>query len=188
MKNVKSYLKITASTLGLSTLVLTLAGCTTPTDTTVDNGSDRAYFADITEDSMQVFINRVVSPYEIVKVVRSEVYLTDAKSEEDAELTAFKKMLHLAKEAGADGVMEVRRVIVQDSIEQRPSQTTTGGSGIFRDNMDATGITLDELTLADYWRGKGTLSSKRFDTVFDRTKLSQKSVVFKAKAIKLTHQ
>jgi hypothetical protein len=185
MKNAKFCLKKSASIVALSTLALTLAGCTTPANTSMVDSSDRAYFADITEDNMQVFVNRVVTPYEIIKVVRSEVYLIDAKSEEDAELMAFKKMLHLAKEAGADGVMEVRRVIIQDSIEQRPTQTPTGGSGIFRDDMDSTGTTLDELTLADYWRGKGTLSSKRFDTVFDRTKLSQKSVVFKAKAIKL---
>lgn len=146
-----------------------------------------AYFGDITEDSIKIFVNRVVQPYEIIKSVRTEVFLTDAKSEEDAELQAFKKMLVLAKQAGADGVMEVRRVIVQDSIEQRVTTTTpAGGSGIFRDDIDSTSVTLDEMTLSDYWRGKGTLNSKRFDTVFDRTKLSQRSVVFKAKAIKLT--
>jgi hypothetical protein len=146
----------------------------------------QAHYADITEDSIQVFVNRPGQRYDIVRSVRSEVFVVDATSEEEAELQAFRQMIHLAKEAGADAVMEVRRSIVQDSVAQRvETPVPAGASGIFRDDMDPTAVMLDEMTLADYWRGVGTLSGARIDQTFGRRDLSQKSVVFTAKAIRL---
>lgn len=171
----------------LAALGLTACATGTPTHTAGQGEMQRqAHYADITEDSIQIFVNRPGQRYDIIKSVRSEVFVIDATSEEEAELQAFRKMVHLAKEAGADGVMEVRRRIVQDSVAQRAETVVpAGASGIFRDDMDPTAVMLDEMTLADYWRGVGTLSSSRIDQTFGRRDLSQKSVVFTAKAIRL---
>ncbi len=147
---------------------------------------DQARYADLTPDSIQVFVNRVVRPYDLVKTVRAEVFVLDAPSEEAAELRAFREMLRQAKDAGANAVMEVRRSITVDSVTQRvDTKPPAGSSGMFRDDISPTSVALDELTLADYWRGKGTLSSARIDQTFQRRGLSQKSVVFSGKAIKL---
>ena len=145
----------------------------------------QAHYSDITEDNIQVFVNNPGQRFEVVRHLHSEVFVLDATSEEDAELRAFQQMLRAAKEAGADAVIEVRRSIVQDSIAQRTEmEIPAGSSDIFRDDMDPTAVTLDEMTLADYWRGVGTLSGARIDQTFGGRDLSQKSVVFTGKAIR----
>ncbi len=134
------------------------------------------------EQDLPIYINQVLKPYTLLKKVSAEVYVTDAKSEEEAELLAFQKLKKKAKEQGADGLIEVRRSIIKDSIAVR---ATNGSSGsMLADDIDSTSVAIDELTLDDYNRNKGTLSGALIDDTFDRSKLSQKSVRFTGKAIK----
>ncbi len=135
------------------------------------------------EQDLPVFINQVLKPYTLIKKVSVEVYVIDTKSEEEAELLAFQKLKKRAKELGSDGLIEVRRSVVKDSI---PLQTPSAPSGsMLNDDLrDSTSTPLDELTLDGYDRNIGTLSRTIIDSTFDRSKLSQKSVRFTGKAIK----
>lgn len=172
---------VVSSAIGLS------ACATEPSSKSVASSAmQQSHYADITEDSIQVFVNRPGQQYDIVRNIRSEVFILDASSEAEAELRAFRQMLKTATESGADGVIEVRRSIVQDAIAQRADfSRSAGSSDIFEDDMDPTSVMLDEMTLADYWRGEGTLSKSRIDQTFGSRDMSQRSIVFTAKAIRL---
>lgn len=168
-----------------------LSACTnTPLTSQADRlvipATAKAAHADITPETVRVFVNRVNRPFDLVRTVRSEVLVSDADSEQAAELQAFKELLHQARQAGADSVMEVRRSITRDGVAERANNTLpAGSSNLFRDGLNPTATELDDLTLADYWRGKGTLSASRIDRTFQRRDLGQKAVVFTAKAIRL---
>ena len=182
--------KLHKSLIGLFAVsaALGLTACATDSgqNRSMSGAMQQSHFADITEDSIQVFVNRPGQRYDIVRNIRSEVFVLDASSEAEAELRAFRQMIHLAREAGADAVIEVRRSIVQDSVAQRvDTSMPAGASSMLRDDMDPTSVMLDEMTLADYWRGEGTLSTARIDQTFGSRDMSQKSIVFSAKAIRL---
>lgn len=146
----------------------------------------KADHADITPETVRIFVNRVNRPFTLLRSLRSEVLVSDAESEQAAELQAFKELLHQARTAGADSVMEVRRSITRDGVAERAQDTLQrGSSNLFKDDFNATATALDDLTLADYWLGKGTLSASRIDRTFQRRNLAQKAVVFTAKAIRL---
>jgi hypothetical protein len=167
-----------------------LSACTsTPlTDTTnrPATPSAKVTHADITPETVRIFVNRVNRPFTLVRNLRSEVLVSDADSEQAAELQAFKEVLHQARQAGADSVMDVRRSITRDGVAERAnSDLPRGSSNLFKDDLNPTATALDDLTLADYWRGKGTLSASRIDRTFQRRDLGQKAVVFTAKAIRL---
>ncbi len=132
--------------------------------------------------AVQVYINQVLKPYTLVKKITTEVYVLDAKSEEDAEIKAFKKLQATAAAHGADGLIEVKRYILKDNLAVKPSSSIT--SSMLKDDVDATGEALDELTLDGYERGRGTLSTSPIDQTFDRSKLSEKVIRFTGKAIK----
>lgn len=135
------------------------------------------------DPQVQVYVNQVLKPYTLVKKITAEVYVIDAKSEEDAELQAFQKLQANAAEHGADGLIEVKRYILKDNVALR--STSNGADSMFKDDLDSTAEALDELTLDSYARGKGTLSTKPIDQTFDRSKLSGKVIRFTGKAIKL---
>jgi len=137
-------------------------------------------------EKVRVFTRNVAQPYTIIKKVRSEVYVLDAKSEADAELQAFRQLRAKAAELGGDGLIEVKRYIYKDGMAQRPGTPPSSAGGMLVDDLDATATPLDELTLDNYERNIGSLSTKRIDPTFDRAGLSQKSVVFTGKVIKLT--
>ena len=167
-----------------------LSACTSTSLTTpaprLSAPAAKAAYADITPDTVRIFVNRVNRPFTLVRSLRSEVLVSDAESEQAAELQAFKELLHQARQAGADSVMEMRRAITRDGVAERASSTVPrGSSNLFRDDLNPTATALDELTLSDYWRGKGTLSASRIDRTFQRRDLGQKAVVFTAKAIRL---
>jgi len=131
---------------------------------------------------IKVFVNQVLKPYTLIKKVSAEVYVLDARSEEDAELQAFEKLKANAAAHEADGLIEVKRYIVKDNIAARPSTTASGS--MLNDDLDATAEAIDELTLDGYERGKGTLSTSPIDQTFDRSKLSEKTIRFSGKAIR----
>lgn len=167
-----------------------LSACTstplTGTVAPVERAANKAKYADITSETVRIFVNRVNQPYNLVRSLRTEVLVSEADSEEAAELQAFKELLFQARKLGADSLMEMRRSITRDGIAERTkSVVTSGSSNLFKDDLNATAIALDDLTLADYWRGQGTLSSIRIDRTFQSRALSQKAVVFTAKAIRL---
>lgn len=169
-----------------------LSACAGPSGNIAASGANasgaqaQARYADITPDSVRIFVNRVNQPFELVKSVRSEVYVSDADSEQAAELQAFRAMLQQAREAGANSVMEVRRSITRDGVAVPAiGSGQVGSSTLFRDDLDPNATPLDDITLADYWRGKGTLSAARIDRTFQQRNLSQKAVVFTAKAIRV---
>lgn len=137
-------------------------------------------------ETVRVFTRNVAQPYTIIKKVRAEVYVIDAKSEADAELQAFRQLRAKAAELGGDGIIEVRRYIYEDGMAQRPGALPRSAGGMLVDDLDATATPLDELTLDNYDRNIGSLSTKRIAPTFDRAGLSQKSVVFTGKVIKLT--
>lgn len=167
-----------------------LSACTStpltgPADRPATHTAKTAH-ADITPETVRIFVNRVNRPFTLVRSLRSEVLVSDADSEQAAELQAFKELLHQARKAGADSVMEVRRSITRDGVAERANNTLPrGSSNLFKDDLNPTATALDDLTLADYWRGKGTLSASRIDRTFQRRDLAQKAVVFTAKAIRL---
>jgi len=134
------------------------------------------------EKSVTIYINQVLKPYTLIKKVTAEVYVLDAKSEEEAELQAFRELKLSAAEYGANGLIEVKRYIIKDNIAIR--QPTIASSSMLKDDIDATAEILDELTLDSYERGKGTLSTTPIDQTFDRSKLSEKVIRFTGKAIK----
>ncbi len=134
------------------------------------------------EKSVTVYINQVLKPYTLIKKITTEVYVLDAKSEEDAELQAFRELKLSAADFGADGLIEVKRYIIKDNIATRPATSVSGS--MLKDDIDATAEILDELTLDSYERGKGTLSTTPIDQTFDRSKLSEKVIRFTGKAIK----
>ena len=129
-----------------------------------------------------VFVNQILKPYVLIKKITSEEYVLDAKSEEDAELNAFRQLQDIAASIGADGLIEVKRYVIKDNIATRPAIVVN--SSMLKDNIDATAEVLDELTLDSYARGKGTLSTSLFDNTFERSKLSEKIIRFTGKAIK----
>lgn len=130
-----------------------------------------------------VYVNQVLKPYTLIKKISAEVYVVDAKSEEDAELKAYRKLQATAAAHNADGLIEVKRYILKDNVALRSTSTVT--ASMFKDDLDSTAESLDELTLDSYARGKGTLSTKPIDQTFDRSKLSGKVIRFTGKAIKL---
>lgn len=134
------------------------------------------------EQEVAVFINQVLKPYSLLKKITAETYVLDAKSEEEAELEAFRQLRAKAKALGADGLIEVKRYIVKDNLAVRPETSAT--DSLLRDDIDATAEPLDELTLDSYERGQGTLSKALIEQTFDRSKLSGKLVRFTGKAIK----
>lgn len=138
--------------------------------------------ADVQSQKVPVYVNQVLKPYSLIKKISVEVYVLDAESEEDAELKAFRKLLASAEKEGADGVMEVKRYILKDNLAVRASPSIS--SSMLKDDIDATGEPMDEITLDTYERGKGTLSSSPIDQTFDRSKLSEKVIRFTGKAIK----
>lgn len=187
MSNTQRHL----SGLAILACAALLGACAVPNSNTTANAANtgaaqaQARYSDITPDSVRIFVNRVNQPFELVKSVRSEVYVSDADSEQAAELQAFRALLQQARQAGANSVMEVRRSITRDGVAQRVTNSApVGGSNLFRDDLDPTAAPLDDITLADYWRGKGTLSAARIDRTFQQRNLSQKAVVFTAKAIR----
>jgi len=131
---------------------------------------------------VEIYINQVLKPYTLIKKITTEVYVLDASSEKDAELKAFKQLQSMAAKHGADGLIEVKRFIIKDNIATRPAITTS--NSMLKDDLDATGEVLDELTLDNYERSIGTLSSTPIDQTFDRSKLSEKIIRFSGKAIK----
>lgn len=171
--------------------VALLGACTSPSQThsappLPPQATANASHADITPETVRIFVNRVNRPFTLVRTVRSEVMVSDALSEEAAELAAFKSLLDQARKAGADSVMEMRRSITRDGVAERAnSALPAGSSDLLKDDLNATATEIDEQTLADYWRGKGTLSPSPIDRTFDRRDLGQKAVVFTAKAIRL---
>jgi hypothetical protein len=135
------------------------------------------------QSGIKVYVNNPPSRYELLKKLRSEVFVIDARSEADAEVIAFKKLKQMAQELGADGLIEVKRSIVKDSVAQLERPVVTGSMlGL---DMDSTAIPVDELMLNSYSLDKGTLSNRVIDQTFDRSELSQKAVRFTGKAIKL---
>lgn len=171
--------------------VALLGACTSPSQThsappLPPQATANASHADITPETVRIFVNRVNRPFTLVRTVRSEVMVSDALSEEAAELAAFKSLLDQARKAGADSVMEMRRSITRDGVAERTNSALPAGSAdLLKDDLNATATEIDEQTLADYWRGKGTLSPSPIDRTFDRRDLGQKAVVFTAKAIRL---
>ncbi len=129
-----------------------------------------------------VYINKVLKPYTLIKKITTEVYVLDAKSEEDAELKAFKMLQKKAAEVNASGLIEVKRFIIKDNVATRAPAMANGS--MLKDDLDATAVFLDELILDSYERNKGTLSTKVIDQTFDRSKLSEKVIRFSGKAIK----
>jgi len=138
--------------------------------------------AEPVEQPVQVFINQVLKPYTLIKKITTEVYVLDAGSEEAAELQAFRQLLSTAEGHNADGIIEVKRYVIKDNIANRSSASAIGS--MLKDDIDATGEVLDELTLDRYQLGKGTLSTTLIDPTFDRSKLSEKVIRFSGKAIK----
>lgn len=134
------------------------------------------------EQEVAVFINQVLKPYTLLKKITTEVYVLDARSEEEAELEAFRQLRAKAKALDADGLIEVKRYIVKDSVAVRPETSVT--DSLLRDDIDATAEPLDELTLDNYEREQGTLSKAPIEQTFDRSRLSGKLVRFTGKAIK----
>lgn len=132
---------------------------------------------------VKVYVNNPPSRYTLLKKLRSEVFVIDAKSEGDAEVIAFKQLKEKAQELGADGLIEVKRSIVKDSVAQLENPVVTGS--MLGMDMDATAVPVDELMLNSYSLDKGTLSNRLIEQTFDRTELSQKAIRFTGKAIKL---
>lgn len=189
MSNPKNPKRLFGATLLASAALLgayTSTAFAGPTERLAAPATAKSNLADITPETLQIFVNRVNRPFTLVRAVRSEVLVSDAISEEAAELEAFKMLLDQARKAGADSVMDMRRSITRDGVSERATTSLPqGSSNLFRDDLNATATDLDALTLADYWRGKGTLSPSRIDPTFGRRDLGQKSVVFTAKAIRL---
>lgn len=138
---------------------------------------------EIDQTGVKVYINNPPSRYELLKKLRSEVFVIDARSEADAEVIAFKKLKEMAKELGADGLIEVKRSIVKDSVAQLEQPVVTGS--MLGMDIDATSVPVDELMLSNYSMDRGNLSNRIIDQTFDRTGLSQKAIRFTGKAIKL---
>jgi len=132
--------------------------------------------------TVQIYVNQVLKPYTLIKKITTEVFVLDAGSEKDAELKAFKQLQAAAAEQGADGLIEVKRYVIKDNIAIRP--TVSANNSMLKDDIDSTGEAVDELTLDNYERSIGTLSSAPIDQTFDRSKLSEKVVRFSGKAIK----
>ena len=139
---------------------------------------------EIEQTVVKVYVNNPPSRYTLLKKLRSEVFVLDAKSEADAELLAFKRLKEKAKELGADGLIEVKRSIVKDSVAQLERPMVTGS--MLGMDMDPTAIPVDELMLSNYLINKGTLSSRIIEDTFEASSdLSQKAIRFTGKAIKL---
>ncbi len=133
--------------------------------------------------SVKVYVNNPPSRYTLLKKIRSEVYVIDAKSEADAEVIAFKKLKAMAKELDADGLIEVKRSIIKDSIAQLETPVVTGS--MLGMDIDSTAVPVDELMLSNYSMDKGMLSNRIIEKTFDRSEVSQKAIRFTGKAIKL---
>lgn len=137
---------------------------------------------EIEQTGVKVYVNNPPSRYNLLKKLRSEVFVLDAKSESDAELLAFKQLKAMAKELGADALIEVKRSIVKDSIAQLERPKVTGS--MLGMDMDPSSIPLDELMLSNYMINKGTLSSRIIEDTFEASSdLSHKAVRFTGKAI-----
>lgn len=138
---------------------------------------------EIEQTGVKVYVNNPPSRYTLLKKIRSEVYVIDAKSESDAEVLAFKKLKERAKELGADGLIEVKRSILKDSVAQLEAPVVTGS--MLGMDIDSTAVPVDELMLSNYSMNKGMLSNRIIEKTFDRSEVSQRAIRFTGKAIKL---
>ncbi len=163
----------------------TLMLCAYPTladDAALEEAQRQPAAAETEEKDVVVYINQVLKPYTLIKKIVTEVQLIDAKSEEDAELQAFRQLKAQALAFNADGLIEVKRSLIKDDVAARV--TTLPGDSMLRDDIDATAEVIDELTLDSYDRGQGTLSTTPIDPTFNQERLSQRSVRFTGKAIR----